>query len=364
MLKIGVLVLLALICLDMGQTDSSSQCQVCQEDNQIFCESESTYFICLGNRQVGPYYCGVDEVCSNSEDICVKKDALTADVKNVCGGGEGCQSCSANQIYTCVSRTQAARCINGDVSPSLIINCDADEVCITGVEAFKNVCVPDCVANFAKKNATCSNLDYTPPTQSPPTTPSPAVEQSICQEAAAKKTTRYFFAYADSTCRTYVYCERSTTTSTVFTTTFSGGCNSPNPYFNTVSGSCQATTPDSCRTDAPTTTQAPTTQTPTTLTPPTSSSSVPESSQSPSPTSSEATDEPTASSSTAPESSQSPSPTSSEATDEPTASSPNAPESTQSPSPTSSEATDEPTASSPNAPESTQSPSPTSSTTE
>ncbi|KAH8302366.1 hypothetical protein KR044_005603 [Drosophila immigrans] len=267
MAKFGFLVLLAMIGMAMGQNvdSSTSQCQVCQQDNDVYCESESKYFICLGNRQIGPYFCEADEVCSNSLNICVKKDALTADVKNVCGGGEGCQSCSADSKYTCVSRTQAARCAGGVMSTTMIFDCEGDEVCVSSAETdFGSVCVPSCVANFTSLSASCSNLDYTPPTQSPPTTPSPAVEQSICKEAAATKTTRYFFAYTDSTCRSYVYCERSTTTSTVFTTTFSGGCTSPNHYFNTVSGRCQATTPDSCRTDAPTTT----TTTSTTANPP------------------------------------------------------------------------------------------------
>ncbi|XP_060651633.1 threonine-rich protein [Drosophila nasuta] len=258
--KIGILVLLVAM---IGQVLSQSQCQVCQTDNQVSCESESTYYICLGERRYGPYSCEANEVCTNSADICVDKSLVTGNIINVCGDDESaCQSCPDNKKYTCVSSTQAARCVNGEVSTSLIIDCGEDEICVSEAETtFKNVCVPNCAADFAQYNATCSNAVYTPPTQAPPTTPSPTEVLSICQEAAETKTTRYFFAYADSTCRTYVYCEKASLTSTTFTQTFTGGCSSPTPYFNTATGRCQATISDSCRTDAPTTTQAPTTTT-------------------------------------------------------------------------------------------------------
>ncbi|XP_034109944.1 integumentary mucin C.1 [Drosophila albomicans] len=259
--KIGILVLLLVAMI--GQALSQSQCQVCQSDNQVSCESESTYYICLGERRYGPYSCEANEVCTNSADICVDKSLVTGSIINVCGDDESaCQSCPDNKKYTCVSSTQAARCVNGEVSTSLIIDCAEDEICVSEAETtFKNVCVPNCAADFAQYNATCSNAVYTPPTQAPPTTPSPTEVLSICQEAAETKTTRYFFAYVDSTCRTYVYCEKASLTSTTFTQTFTGGCSSPTPYFNTATSKCQATISDSCRTEAPTTTQAPTTTT-------------------------------------------------------------------------------------------------------
>ncbi|KAH8371728.1 hypothetical protein KR093_008725 [Drosophila rubida] len=255
MQKFGALMLLASIGLAMGQIDlASSQCKTCQSANDAYCESESTYYICLGKQRVGPFNCNADEVCTNSLDICVNKDEVTGSIKNVCADS-GCEVCATDKKFTCVSRTQAARCINGNVSPSLLINCEADEVCISEAETlFGTVCVANCAANFANLNATCSNTVYTPPTETPPTTPSPIVEQSICQSAAATKTGRYFFAYADSSCRTYVYCERSSVTSTTFTTTFSGSCASPNIYFNTANGRCESSIPDSCRNEARTTT--------------------------------------------------------------------------------------------------------------
>ncbi|XP_062131595.1 uncharacterized protein LOC133842503 isoform X1 [Drosophila sulfurigaster albostrigata] len=258
--KIGVLVLLVAM---IGQVLSQIQCQVCQSDNQVSCESETTYSICLGERKYGPYSCEANEVCTNSADICVDKSLVTGSIINVCGDDEtACQTCLNNRNYACVSSTQAARCVNGELSTSLIIDCAEDEICVSDAEPFfSTVCVPNCAATFAQYNATCSNAVYTPPTQAPPTTPSPTEVLSICQEAAETKTTRYFFAYADSTCRTYVYCEKASLTSTTFTQTFTGGCSSPTPYFNTATGRCQATISDSCRTDAPTTTQAPTTTT-------------------------------------------------------------------------------------------------------
>jgi len=104
-----------------------------------------------------------------------------------------------------------------------------------------------------KLNVSCTNDVYTPPTLEPPTTPSPIEQQSICVQAAEGKTSRFFYAYADWSCRSYVYCERNSLSNTYFESTFSGRCSSPNPYFNTVTGRCQARVPENCRTDAPTT---------------------------------------------------------------------------------------------------------------
>lgn len=105
----------------------------------------------------------------------------------------------------------------------------------------------------ANWNSSCSNAEYVPPTQAPPTTPSESELQSICQAALATKNTRYFYTYADSTCRTYVYCQRSSLTTTIFTTTLTGSCSSPTPYFDTARGVCQATKSASCLAEAPTT---------------------------------------------------------------------------------------------------------------
>ncbi|KAH8397427.1 hypothetical protein KR222_003755, partial [Zaprionus bogoriensis] len=210
--------------------------------------------------------CDADEVCTNSDNICEPKDQLSSDITSVCGTGSGaCQTCSATDKYTCVSSTQGARCVNGQLSTLLIFECGDDEICVTdAVEPFDTPCVPQCVADFANWNSSCSNAVYTPPTLSPPTTPSPSDIQSICTQAAASKSTRYFYAYADATCRSYVYCQRRTTTTTIFDTTFAGSCSSPTPYFNTANGACQATVPASCLEEAPTTVASSTTSTTTT----------------------------------------------------------------------------------------------------
>jgi len=118
-----------------------------------------------------------------------------------------------------------------------------------------------------KWNASCSNAVYTPPTLTPPTTPSPDEMQRICRAASDKyPSKRFFFTYADSSCRTYVYCERNSISSYIFETTLTGSCSSPNIYFNTISGKCQGTLPDSCRADAvSTTTESRLSQTSTTV---------------------------------------------------------------------------------------------------
>ncbi|KAH8408623.1 hypothetical protein KR215_008348 [Drosophila sulfurigaster] len=201
--------------------------------------------------KLGPLSCEADEVCSNSLEICVKKTEITNEVINVCGAN--CQSCSADRKYTCVSRNQAALCLNGQASSTIIIDCGEDEVCVDDDDGKAFLCVPSCVAEYQKLSVPCSSAAYTTPTPAPPTTPSTDNQKSICQAASVNKKTLYFFTYADSSCRTYVYCERSSSTSTDFTTTLSGSCSSPNPYFNTVSGKCQASVPDNCESEAPST---------------------------------------------------------------------------------------------------------------
>ncbi|KAM8709731.1 hypothetical protein ACLKA7_016526 [Drosophila subpalustris] len=258
MIKFAIIVLAA-----MGVAEAASQCGVCMA-NKASCETESSYHICLGENKIGPFTCDADKVCTNSENVCEQKTNIQGDTLNVCGDDNGaCQTCANGKLFTCASRTQGARCVNGAMSTSIIFDCGEDEICVSEAEDIADtVCVPKCAADFIKWTATCSNDVYTPPTLEPPTTPSPTVQQSLCADAAVGKTTRFFYAYGDSSCRSYVYCERNSVSNSYFETTFAGSCSSPNPYFNTAIGRCQARVPENCSTDAPTTIAPETTTTP------------------------------------------------------------------------------------------------------
>jgi len=103
-----------------------------------------------GDKKVGPFDCEADEFCTNSPNVCVKKSEITASVRNVCEPYNGdCQRCEAGKKFTCASRTQGARCVNGQMSTSIIFDCGKDESCITdGEDILDTVCVPNCVVDF------------------------------------------------------------------------------------------------------------------------------------------------------------------------------------------------------------------------
>ncbi|KAI8041830.1 hypothetical protein M5D96_006099 [Drosophila gunungcola] len=99
--------------------------------------------------------------------------------------------------------------------------------------------------------ASCSNSEYTTTTTEAPTTVTPSSEQkkSACSAAATDlnipATTKYFFTKynADTTCRSYLYCERSGTTdwSIVYMT-----CTSSKPFYDSAKSVCVATKPSTC----------------------------------------------------------------------------------------------------------------------
>jgi len=104
-----------------------------------------------GDKKLGPYECDPGKVCTNfKDDVCVLKSELNTDIRNICGDGNGaCGGCTADQLFTCASRTQGARCVSGQMSTSVIFDCEKDEICISDAEKpFGTVCVPKCAADF------------------------------------------------------------------------------------------------------------------------------------------------------------------------------------------------------------------------
>ncbi|XP_032587584.1 mucin-5AC-like isoform X2 [Drosophila mojavensis] len=257
MIKLIAVLVIASLGFTAVQSQEELKCGTCLAENEVLCVSETSYYFCFDGVSLGDeQQCTGDTVCSNAEEICVPKTQISETVKNVCGDASigGCGKCITGNKYTCVSPTQAARCVNNEIAS--IINCKGDEICIADVEVG-SVCVPQCAAAYLGKNATCNeDAEYTTPTPAPSTTPSPDERSRICNEASEGVTGLFFYTHADESCRNGVYCQRPSLSSTDWTT-FYRPCSAPTPYFNTLLKYCVETKPTNC--PVPTTTVAPVT---------------------------------------------------------------------------------------------------------
>ncbi|XP_017860639.1 PREDICTED: LOW QUALITY PROTEIN: mucin-5AC-like [Drosophila arizonae] len=277
MIKLITVLVIASLGFTAVQSQEELKCGTCLAENEVLCVSETSYYFCFDGETVGDeIQCAGDTVCSNAEEVCVPKTQISETVKNVCGDASigGCGKCITGNKYTCVSPTQAARCVKNEIAG--VINCKADEICIADVEVG-SVCVPQCAAAYVSrsfrnlassrityigslqlgKNATCNeDAEYTTPTPAPSTTPSPDERSRICNEASEGVTGLFFYTYADGSCRNGVYCQRPSLSSTDWTT-FYRPCSAPTPYFNTLLKYCVETKPTNC--PVPTTTVAPVT---------------------------------------------------------------------------------------------------------
>nr|XP_032290273.1 spore coat protein SP96 isoform X2 [Drosophila virilis] len=268
----AIVAILALGCA-VAQEADEPKCGVCQSGNDALCVTETSYYNCFGGNKYGnEIECDEGFVCTNADSICVKKTELEElpDLVNVCGSGSsGCGVCSTNQKYTCVSKNQAGRCINGKISA--VVNCEDDEICMADIGLTDlSVCVPQCAADFLKKSPTCSeDVVYTTTTAAPAPTISPADRVAICARESSGVTTLFFYAYADTTCKSAVYCQRNSLTSADWVT-LTRTCPSSTPYFDIYKRNCVATKPTSCpipSTVPPVTTAIPDTTTDSTAVP-------------------------------------------------------------------------------------------------
>ncbi|XP_064548363.1 uncharacterized protein LOC135435305 [Drosophila montana] len=244
----AIVAILALGCA-LAQGADEPKCGVCQSANDALCVTETSYYNCFdGNKYGNEIQCDADYVCTNADSICVKETDLVelTDIVNVCGSGSsGCGVCSDNQMYTCVSKNQAGRCINNAISA--VVDCKEDEICVSDIGlADVSVCVPQCAADFLKKSATCSGDDgYTTTTAAPASTMSPSERVAICTQESSGVSTLFFYAYADTTCKSAIYCQRNSLTSDDWVTV-PRTCPSSTPYFDTRTKACVATKPASC----------------------------------------------------------------------------------------------------------------------
>ncbi|XP_017080872.1 uncharacterized protein DDB_G0271670 [Drosophila eugracilis] len=256
-----IIAIVAIMVFGMSIVDAQT-CQECQTDNDVYCLTQTTYQNCMKNAPIGDVVtCPTGTVCSNSDDVCVDSSEVNSTILDVCGSSDGngaqCEVCSSGAKYACVSGTQYARCSSsGGLLTSNVYSCDTDEICIVDAfSAYQTVCVPSCAADFLDLTATCSNSAYettTTTTAAPTTTPSATQKTDYC--AAGEPTTNpgYFFTRItdDSTCNSYLYCQKSGTSWIALYMT----CASSTPYFDSTTSSCVATEPASCATT--TTTQS------------------------------------------------------------------------------------------------------------
>ncbi|XP_017843630.1 uncharacterized protein LOC108600506 [Drosophila busckii] len=235
----------------LAAVDAQEQCGVCQKDNEVSCESENTYYLCMDNNKIGELQtCPGETICSSDARVCVPKTSATS----VCNENShsSCQFCYTTSKYACVSQTQYARCIGGEIAA--VFSCKSDEICIFEAQSeFKTVCVPECAAKFISQTASCPNADYTPTTAAPPTTPSLDNKIKRCQEASSGITSTWFYAPYDQECKSYVYCQRRNLNSQDWTAIYRT-CPATAPYFNEETYGCVVKRPASCIVTTTTTT--------------------------------------------------------------------------------------------------------------
>ncbi|ALC43252.1 CG33258 [Drosophila busckii] len=249
-------VLLAVVALAATAAKAADPvCKACQEDNEVYCESTTEYYFCNNNKIEGALQtCKEGSVCTNDIQVCVPEADIVADgpIKSLCGeGGTSgkCQNCSGGDKYACVSKTEYARCIAGEVS--VTFSCNADEICVAEAQATsknKTVCVPKCVADFNGEEASCANDDYTSSitTAKPEATPSPAERAKTCSDAAVDHPNVKWFYTATADCKSYVYCEGTGSGTTLNWTGFQRSCTPQAQFFDETTKSCVAKKPDSC----------------------------------------------------------------------------------------------------------------------
>ncbi|XP_034657122.1 uncharacterized protein LOC117894276 [Drosophila subobscura] len=239
---------------------SAQKCNECQSSNDAKCVSQTKYQNCMNNVAIGAEAsCPTGTVCSNTADVCVKSESVDGTtILDVCGSGSGssagngenCAVCLGSSKFACVSKTEFARCVDQKVSTTAF-SCATDETCVTEALAlYGNLCVPSCAFAFiglTADNITCTNTVYTPPTA--PAVPTQDELKLACSDAGASNTNPFFDLdnAADTTCSSYIYCEKLSTSSWL---AILYSCKSPTPYYSQVDNKCIATKPTRCTTSS------------------------------------------------------------------------------------------------------------------
>lgn len=128
------------------------QCGECMDTNEAYCVDENSYYLCFDGKNPSTtelHHCAEGEVCTTTEKICEPKNGTNGVQNPVCGGS--CGKCPIKGRYTCVSKTQFGRCLNGVIT--VVSSCESGHICSSELyEQTNTICAPECVANFVSSN--------------------------------------------------------------------------------------------------------------------------------------------------------------------------------------------------------------------
>ncbi|XP_030372160.1 uncharacterized protein LOC115622377 [Scaptodrosophila lebanonensis] len=139
-----------------------------------------------------------------------RNSLLLALLSLACWSVEGqiaCGQCTPSG-HSCVSRTQYVSCNDGIIDPNAeVMSCADDELCVA-TSLLNVICVPKCVLDYVRYDATCANEEQ--PTSTSPRPSEEERQQACIDQLAGAEPTSYFFALnpLDPQCRTYIYCEK------------------------------------------------------------------------------------------------------------------------------------------------------------
>ncbi|XP_023299070.2 uncharacterized protein LOC111681504 [Lucilia cuprina] len=227
------LILLTLFCVFLDLSLAVDTCEECMA-NDAFCVDETSYYLCMNGKPMKTELitCPEDQVCSKSANICEPK----ADDNAICGGSS-CNICNIDDKYTCVSKTQFGRCLNGKVA--VTSSCEKGSLCSTEMLTYGQICAPTCVLDFFGLSATCSNDQPITTTAAPPSTPNVATMKEKCEAKQSDK--KIYTVLGDAKCETYIYCEKVGTDIEAILMKCSPG------FYDSTKEECVTVKPESCQ---------------------------------------------------------------------------------------------------------------------
>ncbi|XP_053955734.1 uncharacterized protein LOC128861554 [Anastrepha ludens] len=212
---------IALCLLFVAAALAADQCGVCM-NNFVLCINDTSYKLCYDDAEsavttLSPiddevYNCPSGEYCTNSTNVC-EANPDGVNITAVCDSSSvTCGSCTGKKsgTFVCVSSTQFAICTTTGASNAL--SCNADQLCSEDLltkSTLKKVCATQAVLDFLEAKQTCANDDLVTPTT---TTATPVPQDDLLKDcSSANNTAAYFEIQNTANCRSYIYCERSST---------------------------------------------------------------------------------------------------------------------------------------------------------
>ncbi|KAM7342269.1 uncharacterized protein ACRADG_009733 [Cochliomyia hominivorax] len=202
------LILFTIVCTFLGTSCAEDKCKACGDVNLAYCVDKSSYYFCLDNKPMKTKLqkCKDDHVCTNSIKIC---EPESEQYKPLCS--TSCNKCPSNgHPYTCVSKTEYARCINGKVA--FVDSCNNGSFCnVDLLSKAGEICAPQCVLDFFGLSPTCKNDEQITTTVPPPPTANIETLKDKCKNHPSyqdKEKNYYYIGNVDDNCKTYIYCEK------------------------------------------------------------------------------------------------------------------------------------------------------------